>query len=304
MVISNDGSSIYMGTPTELMIFNAATNSLSREDVTVAGQVLAVSPDGCIAGHLRSRASSLSTSTATAAVTGTGTGTTTPTATSNYGGVATHAQFTQDNQTVYITMGTPDASDPTNPDKITPTNQMLVHSTFTGWSQVTLPNPASDVAITVPSVGAYLAGTPTTAPQLLLQHDHLRNRSNQVTSNDVLSAGRHRERQPRPRSCNQRRTAHPGSDHSKAVRMSDLTFGTALPPPPPEDPNGTGGLHAHRSRGRRLLHPVPWLFEYAIHWGDRRQNHRAHSDIELQRWPSSLIPAADRFRLTLRPAGL
>ena len=38
MVISNDGSTIYMGTPTELMVFNAGTNGLTREDTLVAGR--------------------------------------------------------------------------------------------------------------------------------------------------------------------------------------------------------------------------------------------------------------------------
>lgn len=154
MVISNDGASIYLGTPTELMVFSATTNSLSKEDNSVAGQVLAVSPDGAslIISDPRKQIISLYST----ASTGGG-------ATSTYGGVATHAQFTQDNQTVYITLGTPDPSDPTNPQKFTPTNQLLVHSNFTGWTQITLPNPASDLAITVPSVGAYLAGSPTTA---------------------------------------------------------------------------------------------------------------------------------------------
>jgi len=150
MVISNDGASIYMGTPTEIMVFNATTNSLTREDVLVAGQVLAISPDGTslIISDPRKQLIYLYASTGTV--------------TSTYGGVATHAQFTPDNQTAYITLGTPDPSDPTNPQKFTPTNQILVHSTFTGWSQISLANPASDLAITVPSVGAYLAGSPTT----------------------------------------------------------------------------------------------------------------------------------------------
>ncbi|QNI36269.1 hypothetical protein [Edaphobacter albus] len=154
MVLSNDGASIYMGTPTELMVFSATTNSLSKEDNSVAGQVLAVSPDGSslIISDPRKQIIYLYST----ASTGGG-------ANSTYGGVATHAEFTQDNQTVYITLGTPDPSDPTNPQKFTPTNQLLVHSTFTGWTQITLPNAASDLAITVPSVGAYLAGNPTTA---------------------------------------------------------------------------------------------------------------------------------------------
>ena len=46
MVISNDGSTIYMGTSTEIMVFSALTNGITREDPTLSGTVLAVSPDG------------------------------------------------------------------------------------------------------------------------------------------------------------------------------------------------------------------------------------------------------------------
>jgi hypothetical protein len=145
MLISNDGSSIYMGTPTELMVFNAGTNSLSREDNTVAGQVLAISPDGTslIISDPRKQLVYLYAAAGTIS--------------STYGGVATHAQFTPDNQTVYISMGTPDAN-----GNVVPNNQLLVHSNFTGWTLTTLGTPAPDVSITVPSVGAYLAGSPTT----------------------------------------------------------------------------------------------------------------------------------------------
>ncbi|WP_035359752.1 hypothetical protein [Edaphobacter aggregans] len=145
MVISNDGSTIYMGSPTELMVFNATTNGILREDNTVGGQVLAISPDGTtlIITDPRKQLVYLYASAGTIS--------------STYGGVATHAEFTQDNQTVYITMGTPDAS-----GNIVPNNQLLVHSNFTGWTLTTLGSPASDVAITVPSVGVYLAGSPTT----------------------------------------------------------------------------------------------------------------------------------------------
>jgi len=145
MVISNDGSTIYMGSTTELMVYNATTNSLLREDNTVAGQVLAVSPDGTtlIISDPRKQLVYLYASAGTI--------------TSTYGGVATHAQFTPDNQTAYITMGTVGSN-----GTVTPTNQLLVHSNFTGWTLTTLGAPSSDVAITVPSVGAYLAGSPTT----------------------------------------------------------------------------------------------------------------------------------------------
>jgi hypothetical protein len=142
MVISNDGSSIYMGSANELMTFNALTNSLSNQDTTVMGQVLAVSPDNTTLVvtdpsrqlvYLYSSAGS--TATASAIQT-------------QYGGIGTHAEFSPDSQTVYIT---------------TTTNQLLVHSTLTGWSSINLSDPATDVAITVPSAGAFLSGPATTA---------------------------------------------------------------------------------------------------------------------------------------------
>jgi hypothetical protein len=147
MVISDDGSTIYMGSSNELITFNALTNSVSKEDTTVPGKVLAVSPDGTsliITDPVRQLIYLYAASGGSV--------------TSTYGGVATHAEFTPDSQTVYITTGTvaPDGS-------ITPNNQLLVHSGFTGWTSTTLAAPASDLAITVPSVGAYLAGSPTTA---------------------------------------------------------------------------------------------------------------------------------------------
>ena len=70
---------------------------------------------------------------------------------SSYGGVGTRAQFAPDTQTVYITAG----------------NQLLIYSAFTGWTS-TIPatpggTPVTDVAVTVPSIGAYFAGPATTA---------------------------------------------------------------------------------------------------------------------------------------------
>ena len=143
MVISNDGTSIYLGSSTELMVLNAINNTLSKEVVALQGTVLAVSPDNntvVISDPVRQIVYLYAAS-------GSGTLAT------EYGGVGTHAEFTPDSQTVYITAG----------------NQLLVHSTFTGWtsiSQGTLPSlnvSPSDVAVTVPSVGAFFAGATTTA---------------------------------------------------------------------------------------------------------------------------------------------
>ncbi len=137
MVISQDGSSIYMGSDTELMVFNANADSITREDITLPGTVLGVSPDNstvAVTDPARKVVYLASTSANGNIVT-------------QYGGVGTHAQWTPDSQTVYITAG----------------NQLLVYSQFTGWNNIAPPVSPLDVAVTVPSVGAYFAGASTTA---------------------------------------------------------------------------------------------------------------------------------------------
>jgi hypothetical protein len=146
MVISDDGSTIYMGSSYELMTFSATGNAISKQDTTVQGNVLAVSPDGTaliVSDPVRQIIYLYATSGSVA---------------STYGGVATSAEFSPDSQTVYITTGTPNSN-----GTVTPGNTLLVHSSFTGWTSIALNNPTPNVAITVPSVGAYLAGSPTTA---------------------------------------------------------------------------------------------------------------------------------------------
>ena len=165
MVISTDGTTIYMGSATELMVFSGTSNTLTKQDTTVAGNVLAVSPDGTtlvITDPIRQLIYLYNaTSGALSAP--------------SQGGVGTHAEFSPDSQTVYITTGTvttpaspgtPATSTtpaiPPTPAVVAPGNTLLVHSTFTGWTTINVGAPSSDVAVTVPSVGAYLAGSNTT----------------------------------------------------------------------------------------------------------------------------------------------
>jgi hypothetical protein len=140
MVITNDGSTIYMGSSTALMVLNAVnTLGITRVDTTSPGSVLAVSPDGStvVLSDPVKQVTTLESSTGGIITT--------------YGGVGTRAEFSPDSQTVYITAG----------------NQLLVYSSFTGWTNITpataAGTPVTDVAITVPSVGAYFAGPTTTA---------------------------------------------------------------------------------------------------------------------------------------------
>jgi hypothetical protein len=140
MVITNDGSTIYMGSSIALMALNAVnTLAIIRTDPTSPGTVLAVSPDGSmiVISDPVKQVTTLESSSGSAVTT--------------YGGVGTHAEFSPDSQTVYITAG----------------NQVLIYSAYTGWTSITpattAGTPVTDVAVTVPAVGAYFAGPTTTA---------------------------------------------------------------------------------------------------------------------------------------------
>jgi hypothetical protein len=173
MVLDQGGTNLYFGSYRELMIYSAVTNTLGREDTSVPGVVLAVSPDGStvvINDQLRQVIYLYTISTSTG--TGTGTTTTTTTSTTSIGGLATRASFSPDGKNVYI-VG-PDA--------------LYVHNASTGWStyniSTTEPTPSCTLnnnspiapgttaydpfcgpglAITVPSIGPFITGTQTTA---------------------------------------------------------------------------------------------------------------------------------------------
>jgi len=153
MVISTDGNTLYLGSSLGLTVLNAL-NSLSttRTDTTSPGTVLALSPDDStlvLTDPVRQ----------TITLQGSSGGVIT-----TYGGVGTHAEWAPDSQTVYITTGTVTTpATPTAPAVIAPGNQVLIYSANTGWTEVTNSVPASDVAVTVPSSGAYFAGSTTTA---------------------------------------------------------------------------------------------------------------------------------------------
>ena len=145
LVLSQDLSTIYMGNAVEIMSFSTASNSVTKQDTSLSGTVLAVSPDNSTVivtdparglTYLYQASGGVST---------------------EYGGVATSASWTPDSQTVYIT---------------TTDGRLLVHSAFTGWSSINLANVATNVAVTVPNLGVYLGGNPvdvrTNCPSTLI----------------------------------------------------------------------------------------------------------------------------------------
>lgn len=172
MVADQTGTSLYFGSYRELMIYTASSNSLSKEDTSVPGVVLAVSPDGTTAVindqlrqviYLYTTASGSNTS---------------------IGGLATHAQFSPDGKNVYI------VGEDANGN-----GTLYVHNANSGWStysnsfQFTLPpaeqtagqtsctlnnnSPLSpgnydpfcgaDLTLTIPGAGQFIAGSATTA---------------------------------------------------------------------------------------------------------------------------------------------
>ena len=162
MVMDQAGANLYFGSYRELMVYSTSTNTLSKQDTTVPGVVLAVSPDGThviIDDQLRQIVYYYSTTSGIV---------------SSTAGQATRASFSPDGKNAYI---------------VGP-NALYVYNIATGWSTYTSattpagptqptsacnldnntpgsgmydPFCGADLAITVPSIGPFVSGSPTTA---------------------------------------------------------------------------------------------------------------------------------------------
>ncbi len=164
MVMDRMGTDLFFGTATELMVYSTASNSVIKEDPTVPGVVLAVSPDNSqlmindpVLGklYLYSNAKGIQ---------------------ATFRGMATAASWTPDSRTLYVT----DSAAANNlPENVAAgitghTDTLYVYNANTGWTSYPLPcsagtscatpsNGLRTLAITVPSVGAYISGSPTVA---------------------------------------------------------------------------------------------------------------------------------------------
>lgn len=144
MVISQDGSTLYLGSQQGLMTVATASNTLASTFSNIQGTVLAVAPNNsyAVVTDAARQTVSLVTSTGTVA--------------STYNGVGLRASWTPDSSTLYV------LANPDNTSSQTGTaTQLLTYTTFIGWETTTLGTASSDVAVTVPAVGAYFAGTAT-----------------------------------------------------------------------------------------------------------------------------------------------
>ena len=149
MLMDRTGNDLYFGSSHELMFFSTATNTLTKQDTTVPGVVLAVSPNNAqllINDQVRQVFYLYGVAAGTS---------------STFGGMGTAAYWTPDAQTLYITDSAAAGAGHTD--------TLYVYNVNTGWTSYPLAasgttNPgAQSLAITVPGVGAYLSGNPTVA---------------------------------------------------------------------------------------------------------------------------------------------
>jgi len=158
MVLDQAGLNLYFGSYHELMVYSAATNTLSKEDPNVPGVVLAVSPDSTTA-VINDQVNQVIYLYAVSKGTFT-----------SVGGLATRAQYSPDGKNLYI---------------IGP-NNFYVFNAATGWSTYTNSNGGTnvctasqlnnnnnqttfdpfcspDITVAIPSIGPFITGSNTTA---------------------------------------------------------------------------------------------------------------------------------------------
>lgn len=148
MVMDRNGTNLYFGSSTELMIYSAssAASTLTAQVTATPGVVLAVAPDNSavlVNDQVRQLFYIYSVSSSSV--------------TSTFGGMGSSAIWTPDAKTLYITdsksLGGNHA------------DTLYVYNTNTGWTthDLSASGGATNLALTVPSVGAYLSGNPTVA---------------------------------------------------------------------------------------------------------------------------------------------
>jgi hypothetical protein len=121
MVMDQAGDSLFFGSYHELMIYGTAANTLTKEVPAVPGLVLAVSPTGTtVVVNDQLRQVIYVYSVASGAV-------------ATIGGIASHAQYSPDGSTIYISGYDPAKS----------SYALFVYSANTGWSEYALSNQAS-----------------------------------------------------------------------------------------------------------------------------------------------------------------
>ena len=150
MLMDRTGNNLYFGSQHELMYYSAVSNTITKQDTTVPGVVLAVSPNNSqllINDQIRHVFYLYNISGGTS---------------QTFGGMGTSATWTPDAMTLYIT--------DTAAAGAGHSNTVYVYNVNTGWTSCTEGMScaasyagAQNVAVTIPGVGAYFSGNPTVA---------------------------------------------------------------------------------------------------------------------------------------------
>jgi hypothetical protein len=143
MMMDRLGKNLYFGSSHELMVYSPTSNTLSTTDTSVPGVVLAVSPNNSeilVNDQVRQVFYIYSSSSGVQA---------------SFGGMGAAAAWTPDSNTLYITdsasLGTGHS------DTLYVYNQ---NTGFTSYDLTKTTGGSQSLAITIPSVGAYLSGSP------------------------------------------------------------------------------------------------------------------------------------------------
>ena len=145
MVMDQSGDNLYFGSPRELMVYSAGSNSLTKQDTTAPGIVLAASPNASqilVNDQIRGLFYLYNVSSGSSLT---------------QGGLGVAAAWTPDSNTLYIVDR---ASAGTGH-----TDTLYVYSNDSGWSSYDISSSggAENLGVLVPGVGAYLSGNPTVA---------------------------------------------------------------------------------------------------------------------------------------------
>ena len=153
MLMDQTGSNLYFGSSHALMIYSISANSVTKQDTSAPGVVLAVSPNNqtlLINDPVRKVFYLYNTA---------------GTSSATFGGMGTAAEWTPDSKTLYVTDSAAAG--------VGHTDTLYVYNANTGWTTYPLApsdpsnpvtNPgAQSVALTVPGVGAFLSGATTVA---------------------------------------------------------------------------------------------------------------------------------------------
>ena len=152
MVMDRLGNNLYFGSSHELMIYSTSTNALITQNTNFPGVVLAVSPNNSTV-LVNDQVNKIfylynvSTNTYTA----------------SFGGLGSAAAWTPDSKTLYITDSA--ALNDTAEGITGHTDTLYVYNANTNLTthDLSATTGSKSLAITIPSVGAYLSGDPTVA---------------------------------------------------------------------------------------------------------------------------------------------